>query len=196
MLDVMTAMLCNQAMNFLVGGTVPKRNGNAHPNIQPQDVFSCRDGALVLAVGNDGQFVRLCAALGRPALAADARFATNAARVRNNATLYPLLRDLFGQRDRADWVAALDAVGVPCGPINTVAEVFADAQVRHRGMRIDLPHPLAGTVPSVASPLRLTNAPLQHERAPPLLGEHTEEVLREAGLSDAEIAQLRARGAI
>ena len=196
MLDVQAAMLCNQAMNFLVGARVPKRNGNAHPNIQPQDVFSCRDGALVLAVGNDGQFAKLCEALGQPELATDERFATNAARVRNNAALYPLLRDLFGRRDRADWVTALDAAGVPCGPINSVPEVFADPQIRHRQMRIDLPHPLSGSVPLVASPLRLTNAPVKHDRAPPLLGEHTDEVLREAGLADAEIAALRARGAI
>jgi crotonobetainyl-CoA:carnitine CoA-transferase CaiB-like acyl-CoA transferase len=196
MLDVQAAMLCNQAMNYLVGGKAPQRNGNAHPNIQPQDVFSCRDGALVLAVGNDGQFAKLCEVLARPELASDERFVTNAARVRNNGALYPLLRELFAQADRSHWVSALDAAGVPCGPINTVPEVFDDPQIRHRRMRIDLPHPLAGTVPLLASPLRLTQAPVHHERAPPTLGQHTDEVLREAGLSADDIAALRAQNAI
>ena len=196
MLDVQTAMLANQAMNFLTTGRVPKRNGNAHPNIQPQDVFSCRDGALVLACGNDGQFARLSQVLGHPHLAADERFATNSARVRNNASLYPLLREAFAKKDRADWVGALEEVGVPCGPINSIAEVFAEPQVCHRGMKITLPHPLAGEVPLVASPLRLTVTPLKHERPPPLLGEHTSEILRHLGLDAAAVAQLRASGVV
>jgi crotonobetainyl-CoA:carnitine CoA-transferase CaiB-like acyl-CoA transferase len=196
MLDVQTAMLANQAMNYLTTGRVPKRNGNAHPNIQPQDVFSCRDGALVLACGNDGQFAKLCQVLGHPQLAGDERFGTNSARVRNNAALYPLLREAFAQKDRSDWVDALEAAGVPCGPINSVAEVFEDPQVRHRGMKITLPHPLAGEVPLVASPLRFTVTPLEPERAPPLLGEHTAEILQHLGLDAAAVARLRDGGVV
>lgn len=196
MLDVQTAMLANQAMNYLTTGRTPKRNGNAHPNIQPQDVFSCRDGALVLACGNDRQFADLAQVLGRPDLATDERFATNSARVRNNASLYPLLRAAFAKKNRTDWVDALEEAGVPCGPINSVAEVFAEPQVRHRGMKITLPHPLAGEVPLVASPLRLTVTPLKHDRPPPLLGEHTSEILQHLGLDTAAVARLRASGVV
>ena len=196
MLDVQVAMLANQAMNYLVSGKTPKRNGNLHPNIQPQDVFECRDGTMVLAVGNDGQFVKFCAVLGEPELASDERYAKNAARVRNLDTLRPLIAAKLKQNDRKHWVAALDAAGVPAGPINLIPEVFDDPQVRHRSMRIDLPHPLSGTVPQVASPMRFKLAPLRHEHAPPLLGEHTLEILREFGIDGAEVEALRASGAI
>jgi crotonobetainyl-CoA:carnitine CoA-transferase CaiB-like acyl-CoA transferase len=196
MLDVQVATLANQAMNFLVSGKAPRRTGNAHPNIQPQDVFACRDGQIALAVGNDGQFAKLCEVLGQPALAQDERFAKNAARVRNLEVLRPLVAALLKERDRSHWVAALDAAGVPAGPINAIPEVFEDPQVKHRGMRVDIPHPLAGTVPQVASPMRFAAAPLAHDRAPPLLGEHSEAILRELGIGDAEIGELRQRGAI
>jgi crotonobetainyl-CoA:carnitine CoA-transferase CaiB-like acyl-CoA transferase len=196
MLDVQTAMLCNQAMNYLTAGQVPRRHGNAHPNIQPQDVYACRDGALVLACGNDGQFRKVSEVIGCPELAQDPRFASNSARVRNIALLAPILQKCFSRADRAHWVAALEAAGVPCGPINTVAEVFDDPQIRFRKMRIDLTHPLAGTVPLVGSPMVFTEDPLKLERAPPLLGEHTDEVLQELGLNAAVIADLRRDGVI
>jgi crotonobetainyl-CoA:carnitine CoA-transferase CaiB-like acyl-CoA transferase len=196
MLDVQTAMLCNQAMNFLTSGVAPKRNGNAHPNIQPQDVFACRDGAMVLACGNDAQFRKLCEVLNIATLASDERYTKNAARVRNRDTLLPLLQAEFSRQDRSHWVAALDAAGVPCGPINSVPEVFQDPQVQHRGMRINLPHPQAGTVPLLASPMRFSTHPIRHERHPPLLGEHTAEVLAELGFDARRIEALRLSKAI
>jgi len=196
MLDVQTAMLCNQAMNYLTSGATPRRNGNAHPNIQPQDVFACRDGALVIAVGNDGQFQKLCEVLGLAQLAQDERYCSNAQRVRHRDTLVPCLSAELARADRAHWVAALERAGVPCGPINSVPEVFADPQVRHRGMRIEMNHPLAGSVPLVGSPMRFATASIRHERHPPLLGEHTDEVLAELGWDAARIAALRQAGVI
>src|SRR5262249_18386996 len=153
MLDVGVACLANQAMNYLVSGKVPRRTGNAHPNIQPQDVFATRDGYMVLVVGNDGQFAKCCEVLGRPQWASDERFVSNAGRVRNRAVLRPAIAEILLQRDTADWIAAFEAAGVPCGPINTVPQVFADAQVRDRGMLREIEHPLAGTVPQVVSPM-------------------------------------------
>jgi crotonobetainyl-CoA:carnitine CoA-transferase CaiB-like acyl-CoA transferase len=185
MLDVGVACLANQAMNYLVSGKVPRRTGNAHPNIQPQDVFASRDGHMVLVVGNDGQFAKCCEVFGRPEWASDDRFAKNSGRVRNLAVLRPLIAEILLTRDTADWIARLEAAGVPCGPINTVPQVFEEDQVRHRGMLADIAHPLAGTVPQVVSPMRFTDAPLAFERAPPLLGEHTAEILRELGIEDA-----------
>jgi crotonobetainyl-CoA:carnitine CoA-transferase CaiB-like acyl-CoA transferase len=183
MLDVQAVFLANQAMNWLVSGNAPKRSGNRHPNIQPQDVFPCADGFVALAVGNDGQFGRLAEILGHPEWITDERFATNPARVRNHLLLDPLLRTEFASRDRHGLIAALDGAGVPCSPINTVPEVFAEPQVQHRRMLRKLPHPTAGEVPQVVSPLNFTNEPLAFDRAPPLLGEHTDEILRELGLS-------------
>jgi crotonobetainyl-CoA:carnitine CoA-transferase CaiB-like acyl-CoA transferase len=184
MLDVGVACLANQAMNYLISGKVPRRTGNAHPNIQPQDVFATRDGHMVLVVGNDGQFAKCCEVLGRPEWATDERFAKNSGRVRNLAVLRPLIAEILLTRDTADWIARLEAAGVPCGPINTVPQVFEEEQVRHRGMLADIAHPLAGTVPQVVSPMRFTDAPLTFERAPPLLGEHTADILRELGIED------------
>jgi crotonobetainyl-CoA:carnitine CoA-transferase CaiB-like acyl-CoA transferase len=185
MLDVQTAFLANQAMNWLLTGDAPKRGGNRHPNIQPQDVFACSDGFIALAVGNDGQFAKLAQALGCPEWANDERFATNPARVSNHALLDPLLREAFATRTRAELVDKLGPSGVPCSPINTVPEVFAEPQVRHRQMLRQLPHPTAGRVPQVVSPLSFANAPLKYERAPPLLGEHTDDILRELGFEPA-----------
>jgi crotonobetainyl-CoA:carnitine CoA-transferase CaiB-like acyl-CoA transferase len=186
MLDVGTACLANQAMNYLVSGKVPQRTGNAHPNIQPQDVFGTRDGHMVLVVGNDGQFGKACEVLGHAEWSKDDRFARNAGRVRNRAQLTTLIGEVLRERDTGDWVVRLEAAGVPCGPINSVPQVFANAQVRHRGMLVDIPHPLAGTVAQVVSPMRFSEAPLAFERAPPLLGEHTADILRELGIEEAQ----------
>lgn len=196
MLDVATAFLANQAMNNLVSGRVPQRGGNRHPNIQPQDVFACADGYFVLAVGNDGQFAKLCATLGHPEWASDARFTTNAARVGANADLTPLLSDAFATRSREDLLAALDVAGVPAAPINTVPQVFADPQVVHRKMLRDLPHPLSGTVPQVVSPMNFADAPLAFDRAPPLLGADTRTMLEELGIDTDEHNRLAATGVI
>ncbi|MBM3390906.1 MAG: CoA transferase [Betaproteobacteria bacterium] len=197
LLDAQVAMLANQNMNFLVSGRAPERMGNAHPNIVPYQTFASADGHLILAVGNDAQFRRFCELAGQPALADDARFATNRARVAHRAELVPLLEPLLRRRTTHDWVESLEAAGVPCGPINRLDDVFADPQVRHRGLRIDLPHPAAGSVPLVASPLRLSASPVEHTAPPPLLGQHTNEILRDLlGLGEADLAQLRANGAI
>ncbi|HEV7264755.1 MAG TPA: CaiB/BaiF CoA-transferase family protein [Falsiroseomonas sp.] len=196
MLDVQAGFLANQAMNWLVGGKVPHRAGNRHPNIQPQDVFPAQDGHIVLAVGNDGQFAKLCEAIGRPDWTSDARFARNADRVRNEAELSPLLAARFQDFTRAELTALLDAAGVPCGPINTVPDVFADPQVRHREMLRHLPHPLAGSVPQVVSPIRLQESPLAFDRAPPTLGQHTREVLDELGISAEQRMVLAEKGVV
>ncbi|MBE3638796.1 CaiB/BaiF CoA transferase family protein [Mangrovicoccus algicola] len=176
MLDVATAMLANQAMNHLVSGATPTRKGNKHPNIQPQDIFPVADGHIVIAVGNDEQFVRFAQALGHPEWADDPRFATNAARVENLDTLHPMICKTLRTRNLGDWRADLVAVKVPCAPINTVPGVLAEPQVQHRQMLQHLPHPLAGSVPQVVSPMRFADSPLRFEAAPPLLGAHTGEI--------------------
>lgn len=177
MLDVATATLANQAMNYLVSGDVPTRRGNKHPNIQPQDIFPVRDGHIVIAVGNDEQFGRFADAMGVPELATDPRYVTNKARVENLDTLHPTICSRLLERDLADWRQLLTERHVPCAPINTVPQVLAEPQIRHREMLRELPHPLSGTVPSVVSPMRFADAPLSYEMAPPLLGEHTREIL-------------------
>jgi crotonobetainyl-CoA:carnitine CoA-transferase CaiB-like acyl-CoA transferase len=196
MLDVASAFLANQAMNFLVSGKPPGSGGNRHPNIQPQDVFACADGHFVLAVGNDSQFAKLCDALGKPEWAPDERFATNAARVAANAELTTLLADEFMRFTKADIVTALEASGVPAAPINTVPQLFEDIQLKHRHMLRHLRHPLSGTVPQVVSPMRFERAPLSFDRAPPLLGEHTEEILDEIGIDASKRDALASRGII
>ncbi|WP_438998361.1 CaiB/BaiF CoA transferase family protein [Variovorax beijingensis] len=196
MLDVQVATLSNQAMNYLVSGRVPQRNGNAHPNIQPQDVYGCADGDVILVVGNDAQFARLCEVFGRGDWAADERFATNAQRVRNIGELSAMLRDVFATWERGQLIAALDKAGVPCGPINTVADVFEEPQVKARGMLRHVPHPSGVDAPQVASPMRFAEAALQTQAAPPLLGQHSDDILSELGYSAAGIHALREAGAI
>ena len=191
MLDVQLAFLANQAMNYLISGKPPRRNGNSHPNIQPQNVYASGDGYLAVAVGNDGQFAKFSEVLGMAHLASDERFAQNASRVRNLAELNALILDALKLADAKTWIAKLDSVGVPCGPINSIPDVLDDPQVKHRGMLQSLPHPLAGTLPQVISPMKFHEAPLQFDRAAPLLGEHTDEVLRELGIDASTLEQLR-----
>jgi crotonobetainyl-CoA:carnitine CoA-transferase CaiB-like acyl-CoA transferase len=163
----------------------------------PYQVFECSDGHVIIAVGNDGQFRKLCEAAGCAALADDERFATNPQRVRNRDALIPLLAERVRARGKAQWIASLEAAGVPCGPISTIAEAFDNPQVRARGLRIALPHPLAGTVPMVRSPLVFGGRGLHADGAPPTLGQHTDEVLRTLlARSDGEIAALRASGVV
>ncbi|MDN5005611.1 CaiB/BaiF CoA transferase family protein [Bradyrhizobium sp. GCM10027634] len=196
MLDVSAAILANQAMNHLLTGRIPIRGGNRHPNIQPQDVFACADGTFVLAVGNDGQFAKLCSVLGKSEWANDPRFSTNAARVTNNAVLTELLGAQFSGWTRNKIVAALDEAGVPAAPINTVDQVLADDQVRHRQMLRHLSHPIGGNLPQIVSPIRMQDAPLRFDRAPPTLGQHTRSVLAEIGLDEVEISALVAEGIV
>jgi glutaryl-CoA transferase len=196
MLDVQVGFLANQAMNHLLSGKPPRRAGNAHPNIQPQDVFRCRDGELVIVVGNDGQFAKFCEAIGRIGWAKDERFASNAARVRNHGVLNPMILDELAKHDRAHWVVAFGAAGVPCGPINDIAEAFADPQVKHRGILFDLQHASGATLPQVASPMRFRQAPLKHEQPPPLLGQHTEQILLELDYKKEQIEELKGEGVI
>jgi crotonobetainyl-CoA:carnitine CoA-transferase CaiB-like acyl-CoA transferase len=197
LLDTQVAVLANQAMNYLVTGVAPQRLGNSHPNIVPYQVFATSDGYIIVAVGNETQFARLCEVIGRPDLASDERFATNAARVNHRGEIVAILHGIFVTRTMRDWLDALERVGVPCGPINTIADVFADPQVQARGLRIDLPHPAIGTVPSVANPIKYSATPISYRSAPPMLGADTDEVLREmVGVTSAEIARLRKAGIV
>ncbi|HTQ12968.1 MAG TPA: CaiB/BaiF CoA-transferase family protein [Rhizomicrobium sp.] len=190
--DCQAAGLANQAMNYLAGGMQPTRLGNAHPNIVPYQVFATADGFLILAVANDGQFRRFCAAAGQGELCADPCFATNAERVAHREALVEILKPVLASRATAAWIGALEAVNVPCGPINTVEQLFAEPQALARGLTIELAHAEAGDIKLVASPLRLERTPPQYRNAPPLLGQHTDDVLRDVlGLEPVEIARLR-----
>ena len=192
LLDTQLSWLVNVGQAYLVDGRVPGRLGNAHPTIVPYETFPASDGWFILAVGNDGQFAKFCEAAGRPDLAADPDYATNRARVLNRERLVPLLREITAQRPAAEWMTLLEPRGVPCGPVNTVAEAFADPHVLHRGGRITLPHPAAaeGTVDLAGSPIKMHGTPVTYRRAPPMVGQHTAEVLREAGFSEEEIQAL------
>jgi crotonobetainyl-CoA:carnitine CoA-transferase CaiB-like acyl-CoA transferase len=196
--DAQVAALANQALNYLVSGRAPGRLGNAHPNIVPYETVAAADGPFILAVGNDAQFARFAAVVGRPEWAQDPRFATNPARVQNRAVLKSLIAEVLRTRPRDEWLARLDAAGVPCGRVNSIAEAFAEPQATARGLRLDLAYGREGArVPSVANPIRLSATPIAYRQGPPRLGEHTEDVLRDAlGLSADEIAALRATGVI
>ncbi|KAB5620956.1 CoA transferase [Pseudomonas putida] len=197
LLDVQVACLANQAMNYLTTGTPPKRLGNAHPNIVPYQDFPTADGDFILTVGNDGQFRKFAEVAGQPQWADDPRFATNKQRVAHRAELIPLIRQATVFKTTAEWVAELERAGVPCGPINDLAQMFQDPQVVARGLKVDVPHPLAGSVPQVASPIRLSETPVEYRRAPPLLGEHTEAVLMDVlGLDAAAVQVLRSAGVL
>jgi len=193
LLDVQVAALANQAANYLIGGEPPQRMGNAHPNIVPYQAFPTADGHMIIAVGNDGQFGRLCTSLGCAELANDARYATNRDRVQHREALTESLQTRTRAQTTAHWVAALESVGVPCGPINSLDGVFADPQVRARGMRVELTHDTAGAVPLVANPLRLSGTPVRYDLAPPTLGQHTRDVLGSVlDMSPSQIAHLAA----
>ena len=197
LLDSQVASLGNQNMNFLTTGVSPRRLGNAHPNIVPYQDLPTKDGALIVAVGNDAQFASFCRALGRADWAQDPRFASNGARVAHRDELTPLLEKATKERNTSDWISALEAAGVPCGRVNTIAEVFADPQVQARKLRIDMPHPLAGSTPSVRNPIRLSESPISYRLSPPTLGEHTDEVLTSLlGLASGEFESLRAQGIV
>ncbi|NQY01882.1 MAG: CoA transferase [Halieaceae bacterium] len=177
LLDVTAATLANQASNYLVGGMNPTRLGNAHPNIVPYQSFVVADGHLIVAVGNDGQFQRFVGVLGLEALGTDPRFARNADRVANRDALVPLLQRELLNRNRDEWLALLEEAGVPAGPINTVADVFAQEQIQAREMQVNVPHPLNTDLQLVGNPIKLSRTPVQYDQAPPQLGEHTDEVL-------------------
>ncbi|WP_228114500.1 CaiB/BaiF CoA-transferase family protein [Stenotrophomonas sp. MYb238] len=197
LLDTQVAWLANQASNWLVGGVVPDRQGTAHPNIVPYQVMPAADGHFMLAVGNDAQFARLCEVIGEPGLAADPRYASNAARVAHRAELVPLLQQRLRTRPAAQWLDALEKAVVPASPVNRIDQVFDDAQVQARGLRIDLPHAGGGTVPMVRNPLRFSATPLRYAQAAPVLGQHTAQVLDEVlAIDGSAFAVLQAAGVV
>lgn len=197
LLDVQVAMLANVGSNFLTSGQTPQRWGNDHANIVPYQAFACADGHIIVTVGNDTQYQRFCEVGGRPELASDERFVTNPLRVKHRAVLVPLLEEMLKTKTKAEWISQLEAVGVPCGPINNLQEVFANEQVQARQIAIEVPHPTAGSVKLVRNPMRLSATPCDTSKAPPLLGEHTEQVLQEVlGYDAAQIAGLREKGVI
>jgi len=194
LLDVGMAILANQAAGFLNTGDVPTRQGNTHPSLAPYQDFPTADGAMLLAIGNDGQFARFCEAVGQPDWAADPRFATNTLRVKNREVLIPAMEAVTRTRSTAQWVSLFEDKAVPCGPINNLRQAFDDPQVLARGLRVELPRDAGdgiSSIASVASPLRLSDTPSVLRRAPPALGQHTDEVLQSMGLSAGDIQALR-----
>ncbi|OZI50427.1 CaiB/BaiF CoA transferase family protein [Bordetella genomosp. 4] len=179
LLDCHVAMLANQNSNYFTSGKAPTRAGNAHQNVVPYQVFAASDGHLIVATGNESQYRAYCKAIGAPELGDDPRFATNRLRVTNRDTLVALLSDIMQQGRRDEWISKLEAAGVPCGPINNIAQTFAHPQVQARQLRRELPHPLGGTAPVTASPLRFSASPVVYRNAPPMLGQHTQEILQE-----------------
>ncbi|WP_423709233.1 CaiB/BaiF CoA transferase family protein [Undibacterium sp. WLX3042] len=197
LLDVQVAMLANMNTNYLASGKPPVRWGNAHPNIVPYQTFATSDGHIIVAAGNDGQYKKFVAAGGEEQLATDERFRTNPARVANREVLIPLLADMVKRKSRQEWIALLEDAGVPCGPINRLDDVFNDPQVKARGMQITLPHPTAGSVKLVGSPMKLSATPPDYQSPPPLLGQHTDQILKSVlEYDDEQLSQLRQRGII
>jgi formyl-CoA transferase len=194
LLESTLAVLVNQAQNAFTSGSAPKRLGNAHPNLVPYETFATADGELAVAVGSERQWPRLCEAMGLPDLAADARFATNGGRVDNRSELRPILAARFAERPSGAWLDLLDAAGIPCGPINDVAAAFNAPQARARGMRVDVEHPVLGAVRQVGLPFTLSATPASIRTAPPLLGEHTAEILAELGYDEAAVRALAEGG--
>ncbi|OEY66383.1 CaiB/BaiF CoA transferase family protein [Marinobacter sp. X15-166B] len=197
LLDVQVSWLANQALNYFCSGEVPGRTGEYHPNLAPYQPFPTQDGQVIIAVGNDGQFQRLCDALGCPELAEDARFATNPQRVQHRPELVGKLCEITRTRTSREWMDRLIGVHVPCGPIQNIAEVFEDPQVQARHMKVELEHPQVGKVPGIANPIKFSKTRQVYRKAPPLLGEDTDAVLqRLLAKSPEEIAALRARGVL
>jgi crotonobetainyl-CoA:carnitine CoA-transferase CaiB-like acyl-CoA transferase len=197
LLDSQVAVMANQALNYLVGGRAPTRLGNAHPNIVPYQTFETADGYIIMAVGTDRQYAEYCGIIGAPHLAQDERFRTNRGRVENRAALTPLLRPFMQARTTADWVAAFEAAAVPCGPINTLDQVFANPQVLARGLQVGLTRDDGVQVPGVANPIVFSETPVAYDKPPPRLGDGTDKVLREQlGLSEEAISALRGKGVI
>ncbi|MCX7140421.1 MAG: CaiB/BaiF CoA-transferase family protein [Proteobacteria bacterium] len=197
LLDSQIALLAYQNTNYFATGNPPKRIGNLHPNIVPYQPFKTADGDVILACGNDNLYRKFCEAAACMDLAEDPRFAGNGKRVENRAELTRLLQAVFAKRSTREWVEILEAAGIPNGPINDVAQVFEEPQVKARGIRVELDHPVAGKLPTVASPMRFSATPVEHKLAPPVLGQHTEEILRgRLNLDDAAIAKLRAEGTV
>jgi formyl-CoA transferase len=195
--DATIAWLANMGSNYLVSGQVPERRGTEHPNIVPYQAFQAADDSLIIAVGNDNQFLKFCDVIGRPDLAADPRFATNALRVQNRTQLLPALSPEIGRRPAGEWLHELEQAGIPCGPVNSIDRVFADPQTAARDMLIETPHPTIGTLKMAGSPLKLASIDHPPRRPPPLLGEHTNEILKgDLRMSDEEIRGLRARGVV
>jgi crotonobetainyl-CoA:carnitine CoA-transferase CaiB-like acyl-CoA transferase len=192
LLDVQTAVLANQAMNYLTTGQAPGRLGNEHPNIVPYQSFATENGYIILAVGNDTQFKRFCELANHTELADDLRFTTNRERVRNRVILIPIIEKIMRQKSSEEWLQKLDEENIPCGPINTIDKVFANEQIQHRGMQLRMGHPVAEEISMVANPIQFSKTPNKYDRPPPLLGEHTEEIL--TGLlemNEAEIEKLK-----
>lgn len=195
LLDSQTAMLANQATSFLVSGAAPQRSGDWHPSLAPYQTFEAADHTFIIACGNDAQFRTLCTVIGRPELVDDPRFTTNPGRIQHRPELVGELTSALRRQPRAHWLAELPKAGVPAGSVNTVAEAFDEPQLVHRGIRLDLPHPTAGTAPGVANPIRFSESPVEYRSAPPLLGQHTDEVLAEVlGLDVVRLEQLRLDG--
>ena len=197
LLDTMVAFNANQIVSWFVSDHVPIRWGNAHPQVVPYEAFATSDGHIILAVGNDGQFKRFCNVAGCPELAGEMRFATNSQRIVHRAELIPIIAGILRTRSKGEWLEALEAAGVPCGPINNMKEVFDDPQVKHRKLRVDIPHPSGGSAPVVASPMRLSETPVEYRLAPPLLGQHNDEVYRGLlGKGAAEMERLAKAGIV
>lgn len=186
LLDCHVAMLANQTLNYMTSGAAPVRAGNAHQNVVPYQVFAASDGHLIVAVGNDGQYRAYCEVLGRPDLAMHPDYATNSLRLINRKALIPELESIMKTRKRDEWIEALQKVGVPCGPINNIKQVFEDPQVQARELWRTIAHPLAGSTPTAANPIRYSETPIQYRMAPPLLGQHTEQILEELGLKNLQ----------
>lgn len=192
LLDTQVSWLANQASNYFISGKCPQRSGAQHPNLTPYQPFPTKDGHVIIAIGNDGQFRRFCEETGAGHLADDERYRSNPARNRNRDSLIPVIEEITRTRNSREWIESLQKIAVPCGPINNIDEVFDDPQVRHRGMKIELEHPLSGKVPGVANPIKFSTTKIEYKKAPPMLGEDTEEVLKKVlGKQDAEIEALR-----
>jgi len=197
LLDTQVAWLANQNSNYLIGGEAPQRMGNAHPNVVPYQTFATQDGSVILAVGNDSQFRKFCDAAGIAEAGSDPRFASNALRIANRDACVAAITPAMKLKTTAEWIAVLEPLGVPCGPVHRLDEVFANPQIRHRKMQVNVSHPLSGSVPLVANPIKYSRTPLSYENPPPLLGEHTDLVLEKLlGKTPQDIAALRKNGIV